>query len=180
MSVAIEQGAVQVRAKAIVMDPAIELVQNKLRLQESSIVRLEIHASAIPALIGKGGAGIHAGTISIGSFQDPSATETVANAVRGFLQDNQVQAIELDPQRFQSQFRTLLRSKYWKELNEFVTVSTDDELFLVLLRGTEENLVQTHTVVDQFLQDNFHQELSLSESSFGKRSTSLVERRQKE
>ena len=180
VSVAIEQGAVQVRAKAIVMDQAVELVQNELRLQESSIVRLEIHASAIPALIGKSGAGIqqlkqnqehvtilmdrHAGTISIGSFQDPSATETVAKAVRGFLQDNQVQSIELDPLRFQSQFRTLLRSKYWKELNELVTVSTDDELFLVLLRGKEENLVQARALVDQFLQDNFHQELALSEN----------------
>ena len=183
VGVSIEELAVKVKGKAIVMPKAVEIVSDELRLRESSIVRLSIHPSAIPALIGKGGTGIKklregnenvmvevdrsAGQIAVGSYNSPDEARNVVQAVEKFLEDHHVKSVEFDPQLFQSQFRLLLRSTYWKELNELVSVSRDDGLFQLLLRGKAENLEEASKLLSRFLEEHHQDEISVSDNHLG-------------
>ncbi|KAL7567631.1 hypothetical protein ACA910_000225 [Epithemia clementina (nom. ined.)] len=183
VNVTIEQLTAKIKGKSIVMPKAMEIVSDELRLREASIVRLPIHPAAVPALIGKGGAGIKkikegnenvmvevdrsAGQVVVGSYDKPEEAEKVVKELQAFLNDHKVKAVELNPQLFQAQFRLLLRSSYWKELNELVSVSRDDQLFLLQLRGSEENIEKASVILAKFLEENFQDEITVSANDIG-------------
>jgi len=182
VSVSIDENAVKIVGKSLVMPKAVEIVTDEIRLKEATIVRLPIHVSAIPALIGKGGAGIkrmkegstnvvidadrEAGEIKVCSL-DPAETEKVVATLNTFLLEQQIKTVKVQPETFVGQFRTLLRSPLWKELNELVTLSRDDAQCEIVLRGNAENLEKAGVMVDSFLQDNHQDNIPITKNDVG-------------
>lgn len=180
VGVSIEQVAVKVKGKSIVMPKAVEIVSDELRMREASIRRFNIHPTVVPVLIGKGGAGIKElkggnenvvveivrgeGEVAVGSYNNPEETDKVVQALQKFLEENVVKAVELDPRLFEAQFRLLMRSKYWQELKELVSISKDESLFQLFLRGKEENIEKASTLLQEFVNEHFQEEIDVSES----------------
>ena len=184
INISIDHNNVKIKGKAIAMSTAVDIVSNKVRMIEACIVRLEIHPTVIPAIIGKGGAGIKklkegvenafidvdakASVVAI-CGKDPDETETVVRATKAFLNNNQVRTIQLNTQgdAFMSQFRTLMKSPYWAELKELVTVNRDEESCEISIRGSEENLEKAKPILLKFLEEHHQDVLSITRDDLG-------------
>jgi KH domain len=168
-----------VKGKAMVMDRAMEMIQEEIRSLESTMVRIAVDPILLPFMIGKGGAGVKeltqgTSTVNI-EFEtagqvvvcglDEDEIKVVVAAVRKNIEDNHIATIchdDVEQDVFALQFRSMMRSKIGKQVSDLVFVKAIEDKKQIVMRGSEENVVKSGELVKQYMAENKLDELTVT------------------
>jgi len=167
------------RRAAVVI--AKEMVTAALETIAASLVTITVDPSIVPQIIGKGGETIKklkknttdkkvvinievdkvTGRIVIQS-QDDVQVQRVQDDIHAIVAKNQVVRIPLAAATGKPMIRELVRSKHQDEINKSVWMGLDNENDAIILRGTREDVDAIAIIVNEFIAENYLQEVEIS------------------
>jgi len=166
--------SITVKGKARVLDASVEFLESELRYIDHNTVRIDFDSAVTPVLIGKGGSRVKEmrgesqvvldfdrkrGQVILAGL-DASEIEAVRLRVQETLSTNLVVRVDLQP--YSKLVKLFFRYKA-KEVGEVVHVVGDDDRQQIVLRGSEEKLSNAKKLVDDFLAENYIEQLNISD-----------------
>lgn len=168
--------AIVVKGKARVMEIAYETVAAEVRRLEQIVKVLKVDPMAIPAFIGKGGAGAKAlradlavsidfdrdnGEITIAGMES-SLIDQVYEKTQKLSEQYRVARVQTDPPSLYKSLAGMFVRNLSKEVNELVYTRLDDDKQQIILRGSQEKLDEAQVLINKFFEQNFVQELEVA------------------
>ena len=169
-----------VKTKQSLVDTAVTLTNDGIKKYNELVLTMTIDAFAIPGIIGKGGETIkdltdgkplflevdrEACKVTIGATTTEGRDALVAK-VNQILEDNTILRISGDPNILIAQYRELTRSKTKEALQEIAWFYLDETAKVIVLRAKKEDIEQAKSIVDDFLANNWLDEIAVMDEDF--------------
>ena len=167
-----------VKARQTDLAKAVELTEAGLKEILDLVTHLKVDPFIAPRIIGKGGEKIkkltegksgyvevdkHTGQVSVGATTIEER-DAILKDVQDIVDNNQLIRLPVNKDLIKAQLRELGRSKNKAEINDLAWVGMDDDTGdAILIRGTKENIAKAKELMEEFLEANYLDEISMTD-----------------
>lgn len=183
MSITKEPSKLCVRTSRFNIDNALEIVQRRIAEHEATVISIEVDPDMVPAIIGKGGATINSlrkegtgaeieidkninhnnkCTIRIQANNETNR-DNIKEAISKIVAENQVLNVPVERPMIGLIFGESgkeTKEKITEEMSVWMGIDTSDEH--IILRGTVNKIEEAASVLNQFMADNYMEELEIN------------------
>lgn len=165
-----------IRTSRFNIDNAVEIVQRRIAEHEATIISMQVEPDMVPAIIGKGGATINglrqegaeieieknSGTIRIQANEE-SVRENIKKSIDKIVSENQVLNVAVERPMIGLIFGETgkeIKKKIIDDMGVWIGIDTSDEH--IILRGTVEKIEEAAQVLNEFMAENYMEELEIN------------------